>query len=218
MLGEDADPLDTTSSWPLPVCPKSLTNWTRVQAARAPDEAGLQSDSVHTRMLVKNIFRFYISILQLYNNEFISARRDSGLLMNLMHECELCRAQILIQKRLLSCRLTSGALLPTATVYIVYGHYAITIACVFFVVASGKVSARLPVFIIPLQSILCTIQYHICLCGKCTCQEIDSLRHIRHQKLENHQIRTFLCPNRVLRSLDLQRHQTSVPASSASSI
>jgi hypothetical protein len=27
----------------------------------------------HTRMLVVTIFRFYISILQLYNNEFISA-------------------------------------------------------------------------------------------------------------------------------------------------
>ena len=75
-------------------------------------------------------------------------QRDSGFLMNLSSE-QLQHAW------------STAIMVQTA----------ITIACVFLAVASGKVSARLPVFINPLQSILCILQYHICLCGKCTCQE-----------------------------------------------
>src|SRR5467141_2877876 len=41
-----------------------VMDWTRVQAARAPDEDGLRSDPGRTRMLyIVNIFRFYITAL-----------------------------------------------------------------------------------------------------------------------------------------------------------
>jgi hypothetical protein len=42
----------------------TLCNWTRVQAARAPDEDSLRSDPGRSKMLyIVNIFRFYIKAL-----------------------------------------------------------------------------------------------------------------------------------------------------------